>query len=461
VVCADATAAKERLPHVSSCAVSSSGTLKRERGDYGPRNLPGILFAITIFALATHFLYFSHFRNYYATDSPSYITPAFNLIHGTGFAGPDGRPETSRTPGYPLLIVPFLWAGLNLKYLVVLQHMMQVVLTVATAAAAFHIFASRRQTILVGILLAIDLPMLSAANTVLTETLFTVTLTAVLWLLWTGSKSKQSGPLIGWVGTSGLLAGAAVLIRPIGLYFFLPATAYLLLTRKQFRLRSVLTFVVAFSCFPLLWAARNYHQSGFFSASSAGGGEMLCCRAAAVLAINDPGDFNSNLTQRRVQLESTACANLKAIYGKGCDELTHAQKSNYEMRVAEKILLQNPLAFLKVTFRGAAVMLLDGDPSSLQGMTGINPHLGIRLLLAYTVPAVCLAVLGLWRFWGNNRQLFYLCFLTMAYFVVISSGGDSYSRHRVPFAPVYALLIAAGVDYVLTKSRSSASEKLL
>jgi len=178
---------------------------------------------------------------------------------------------------------------------------------------------------------------------------------------------------------------------------------------------------------------------------------MFCCRAAAVLALNDPGDFNSNVIHRRVQLENTTCADLKAIYGKGCDELTLAQKSNYQMHVAEKILLQNPLAFVRLALRGAAVMLLDGDPSTLQGMTGINPHLGIRLLLAYTVPALCLAVLGLWRFWGNNRQLFYLCFLTIAYFVVISSGGDSYSRHRVPIVPIYAILIAAGVDFIFNR----------
>ena len=178
---------------------------------------------------------------------------------------------------------------------------------------------------------------------------------------------------------------------------------------------------------------------------------MFCCRAAAVLAINDPGDFNSNLAQRRMQLESTTCADLQTIYGKGCDGLTLAQKSNYEMRVAKKILLQNPFAFLKLAFRGSAVMLLDGDPSSLQGMTGINPHLGIRLLLIYTGPALCLAALGLWGIWGKNRQLFYLCFLTIAYFLVVSSGGDSYSRHRVPIVPVYAILIAAGVDVIFNR----------
>ena len=413
------------------------------RGSYG-RQASGVLFAIALFALATHFLYFNHFRNHYAPDSASYITPAFNLIHGNGFTGSDGRPETFRTPGYPLLIVPFLWASKDLGYLIIFQHLLQVFVAVATAAAAFRIFRSRRQALIVGILLSIDLPTLESADSILSETFFTITLAAALWLLWSASQ-KPEKPLTGSLFLSGLLAGASVLIRPISLYFFLPVAVYLWLIRRRSRLRAVVGFTTAFAFFPLLWAARNYHETGRFTVTSVGGLEMMCCRAAGVLALDDPGDFNSNLAKRGEELKDAACADLKTIYGKDCAEISVVEKSDFFLPRARSILMQHPIASLRLAFRGAAVMWLDGGPSTLQGISGINPHTGIRLLLFYTAPALCFAFVGLWTLWKHNRQLCYLSLLTIGYFVVMSSGADSYSRHRVPIVPLYVILTTAGI----------------
>jgi hypothetical protein len=455
-MCPDATGTRERFTE-ASWDVAGTSSAKLTTGDGKDRELRGVLFAIALFALATHFLYFNHFHNYYVADSPSYITPALNLIHGNGFTGSDGRPETFRTPGYPLLIIPFLWASQDVEYLVIFQHLLQVFVAVATAAAALRVSRSRRQALIAGILLSIDLPTLESANLVLSETLFTITLAAVLWLLWSGSQIPER-PLTGSLFLCGLLAGASVLIRPISLYFVLPASCYLFLTRKRSRFRTLLAFTAAFACLPLLWATRNYRETGRFTVSSVAGLEMMCCRAAGVLALDDPGDFNSNLAKRRVQLEDAACADLKTIYGRDCADISVTQKSDFFMQRARGILVRHPVAFLRLGVRGAAVMWLDGGPSSLQGFTGINQHSGIRLLLMYTVPALCLAFTGLWTLWKNNRQLCYLLLLTIGYFVVVSSGGDSYSRHRVPIVPLYVILTAAGIDsmlHLLASRRSS------
>src|SRR5215813_12622346 len=421
----DATSAKGSAGNASTEAAVSPGNLPGDSGGRNIKKIQTLVVSIALLALATHFLYFSHFRNFYSSDSSTYITPASNLIHGRGFTGLDGRVETVRTPGYPLLIVPFLLAGADLKYLVILQHLMQVALIVATVIVAFKLSGSGGLALIVGIIFLIDLPMLEAANHILTETFFTVVFASALWLLWTGSMPPE-GRRWNRLLFSGLLAGASVLIRPVALYFFVPAAVYLLLAKG--RLRSVFIFVAAFACFPLLWAARNYHQTGYFTVSSVSGQELLCWRAGGILALEEPGDFNANVAKRCTQLENTVCSELKTQYGKDCSEFSSAQKSAYEMQLARRILAQNPIGYLKLALRGAAVMLLDGGPSSLQGITGINPHVGIRLLLIYTVPALCFALAGLWELWKRNRQLFFLCFLTTAYFVAVSAGGDSYSR---------------------------------
>jgi len=48
-------------------------------------------------------------------------------------------------------------------------------------------------------------------------------------------------------------------------------------------------------------------------------------------------------------------------------------------------------------------------------------------------------------------DFFWLASLTIAYFIVISSGGDGQSRLRVPIMPMYAMLIAGGVAVVLSR----------
>lgn len=94
-------------------------------------------------------------------------------------------------------------------------------------------------------------------------------------------------------------------------------------------------------------------------------------------------------------------------------------------------------------------MMLDGGPASLSGLSGITPSIAIRVLMIYTLPIFCLALVGLQRLWGRNRRLFYLSFLVIAYFVIISSGAEANSRLRVPIEPIYGLLAAVGADDIL------------
>ena len=430
---------------------SSHDSLVDRPGQNNPANMRRVLAFVALLALATHFLYFVHFGNFYVNDSKSYITPASNLLQGHGFTDKDGRPETVRPPGYPLLIAPFLWSGANLKYLVLLQHLLAVLLAVATAAAAFHIFGSRRLALIAGILLAIDLPTLESTNLILSETLFTLTLALFLWLLWTATG--QDEPLTGRLFICGLLGGASVLIRPVSSYLFLPAAAFLLLVMRRFKLATVRTFVCAFAVLPFLWAARNYQETGYFAASPSGGGIMLCCLAGGVLALNEPGDFNTNLNRSAQELENVACAQLRSIYNKDCSELSSFQKEREYMKLGREILLQHPFMYLRLTLRSAAIMMLDGGPNSLEGIAGVDQHRGIRLLLVYTAPALFFAFVGLWSLWSDNRSFFYLSFLTIGYFVAISSMAGSYSRYRVPIVPIYAILTATGINSVLKRRK--------
>src|ERR1700761_4536107 len=55
-------------------------------------------------SLLTQMTYFALDHEHDGADTPSYLTPADNLLHGHGFTNALHQPELLRTPGYPLLL---------------------------------------------------------------------------------------------------------------------------------------------------------------------------------------------------------------------------------------------------------------------------------------------------------------------------------------------------------------------
>lgn len=416
---------------------------------YPIRTTSGNLALIAVLAALTSFLFFLHFRDFYTSDSLSYVVPAANILAGHGFVNSEGYPETTRTPGYPLLIVPFLWARADLKYLIIFQHLLRGLIVLATSAFAFRLTRSRRVALLTGVLLCLDLPLLYETNFIMAEIEFTATLTVALWLLW--KESQELGTPRIRCFAAGLLAGASALIRPVSILLLLPAGTYLLFARRGFKVRAAFSFCLAFVCLPLTWATRNYYETGYFTVSSISGASMLLYRAAGVLAVNDSGEFYANLEKRQTELQTQACADIRSLFGTDCSQVTIPQKLEYYSRLGRRIILARPLAYAKLVLRGDAVMLLGGSLTRLREMTGTGPHVGMILLLSYTFPVLCFAIMGLVTLWKTNRQLFLLVFLVSLYFLAISGGAESDSRFRVPIIPIYALAAATGLDSILRR----------
>ena len=443
----DSTVHQEGASVVPECAEPPPPAAKPRKSQ--ARDVVRSLSLVLIFALATSALYFRVFKDFYNPDSQGYITPAQNLLAGKGFADAAGKPDTLRTPGYPLMIVPFVWGHLDFQYLILFQHLLRAGLILATCGFAWWLTGSRRQSILAGLVFCIDLPFLRFTNYIMTETLFTLVLSALVFLLWLESKDMDRPGLR--CLTCGLLAGGLVMIRPIALFFFIPVAAYLLLIRKSHRLLAAVAFSAAFICIPMLWAARNYHQTGYFTVSSISGYSMIEYRAAGVLAINDPGDFYANLEKRMDELIDSACRDWQDRHGRSCEEMTVPEKSQLFTRYGSRIVLQHPAAYAKLFVRGVGITMLAGSPASLSTLAGMSFNLAARLLLLYTFPAFCFSILGLWIFWRENRAFFWLAALTCVYFVGIAAGAESFARFRVPVMPIYAILIASGIDAAVNR----------
>lgn len=381
------------------------------------------LIFIAALALLTNFTYFACSDNYTFPDSATYVIPAQNLLHGRGFTGELGFPETIRTPVYPLFLIPFLAASKSLAPIVVVQHLMNVGL-----AIAIYLFARRRcnrfVAIVAAIIFAVDTPAIHHANKVLTETLFTV----ILFIVWTRPKA--------------ILSGVLVLLRPLAILYFVVLAFF------QPR-RSVALFTALSLVLPIGWAIRNRIETGVFTLSSIAGVNMLLHRAAGALAMIDAGDFKQDLGERQQELLDDANADLEQMHhADDAMELDPAIRGAYYGKVGRRIALQHPVGLALLIARGALVNLFDSDWEAMMIVSQLDSSLIRFALNAWTHAVTILAIIGVVVMWNRDRPLALMIALTVAYFLLISAGGESEARFRVPVMPQLAIAAAFGVDAI-------------
>lgn len=80
--------------------------------------------------------------DFYYPDSFTYLTPALNLQRGLGFSN-EGDPETIRTPGYPVFLLPFLAMKAPAGAIAATQHLLDALLAVAIYVLARRAGARR------------------------------------------------------------------------------------------------------------------------------------------------------------------------------------------------------------------------------------------------------------------------------------------------------------------------------
>ena len=396
------------------------------------RNSKFDILLVTAAASITNFLYFAlTLPDYLFPDSLTYLVPARNLLHGLGFVDMAGAAETLRTPGYPLLLAAF---GARVVPVIVAQHLMNV----AIAAGIYLVAAPRLGrfvAVTAALLFAIDTPAIHYANKILSETFFTLVLLIVCWQL-----------AVGRWRSAGFLTGVLVLIRPVAIVYFVVVAAYLLLRRV--RARDVVVYALLAVALPLGWALRNRVRTGVFTVSSISGTNLLLFRAGGTLAILDHGDdFDADRQDEAGGLLADADAEIeRTLHIDDADELPHAVRARYYSRFAARVIRQHPVAFAELTLRGLLVNLLDSRWEAMNIVTPLHESIVHVALDAYTAALLVFALIGAFALRRDDLGL--LAILTVAYFVVISAGGESESRFRVPVMPQYAIAAAAGLDVV-------------
>jgi hypothetical protein len=301
-----------------------------------------------------------------------------------------------------------------------------------------------------GVITAVDLPALQAVNSILTETVAAILVGAAVW------QAYRAAGTASWASAfaAGMLAGLSALVRPVAILLGVALAAAVMLTgARHVRVRAATIMLAASLVIPAAWVARNYSQAGVATFSSIGNINLLLYRAAGTLAIRDTGGIDANLVRRQGELSAAACTVAEARFGRPCASVPIALRATVYDDIALPIILGDPVATAWQGARAFVMIVFGGGASMLARIAGISEPAARLIAFAYTVPLALLACLGAAYWWRIDRVAAALMLAVIAYLLVMSLGVEAYSRFRVPFLPLYAVLAGGGMSALATRSR--------
>jgi hypothetical protein len=381
-------------------------------------------------------------------DSAFYTTQARSLVDYGASLDAAGQPETRYTPGYPLFLAALLAAGLNYGGAVAAQHVLWVAIVAASVGLVLRAGGSRATAVGAGLIATLDLPGIQSSISILSETLAAATLIGAVSSTYFAIRADRAAVALRWCAVAGALAGATALVRPVAIALGAPlAIAIVIAADRRWRTASAVVLLVVFSVLPVVWVVRNARQTGVATLSSLAGINLLHFRAAATLAVRDPGGIDANLVRHREQLEARACRQLEEAYGRPCASISWAERSATYSAIAMPIILGDPIASARQAARALAMIVLGGGATLVSELTGSSDAAARLFCLAYTVPLAACFLLGVPYWWRRNRDFAWLVLLVLAYMFGIALGAEAYSRFRVPVIALYAIVCAGGIAW--------------
>ncbi len=422
----------------------------------------GILLLAFLLRAALLLVAAQHLDRAFSPDTQTYIDPALKLL-ASGFYPAD---SAWRTPGYPFFIAFIYWLGGENPFLVILAQVFVSALTVYLTYQFGKKLFPHSVALIGAFLLAISVESITYTFELLTETLFTFFLIAVM-LAWVNAYQQNS---LLWCSISAILMGICVMVRPEAVFFpVLLALAWLF--KKGIKRVRQLGFAGVFLGIYLLtlvpWLVRNNAVLGFPSISTITNYNLLFYNAASLEA------NLRNLSEAEIRLEYLGRV-AKALDEHGWVD-TEANRDRVEGILARQIIFSHPLRYLYIHLKDDLNGLIPDvtGPTEILGVTvggkgtlSVLNHSGILAAIRnyfgpdlwalwLTIPVVLLLgliyLLDLAGVVGVIQQRLWLAgFATLgptAYYLLLP-GAASLPRFRVPAMPYLCLLAAMGVYLV-------------
>jgi hypothetical protein len=397
-------------------------------------------------------------------DSALYEQIALSLLEtgeylapGYGSADTDPMADMIRPPGYPLLIAAVysvfgtgFWGmvGLLLLNLGGSVALFFGVMRMSGRAAHAHGAhdeerGARRAPLHVALILIFDLGLLLFSKEVLTEMVF-----APL-MVWFVVGACGARPMETWARAAlpSVMLGLATLLKPIT--FYLPWVMIPVLRYLGWKWSRIAMFVLIAAGIPFMWQARNVVTHGTFAYTSIAAENLMTGHAAIVLSAAEGLTHAAAIDSVRAKY---------ALLASPDDDFN--TMSDKKSAVAKEVLLDHPFIFVTQMAKGVAYTLFDpgrevwvrtfgaseADPGGLLQTMAKDGIVKSGWMLAKAYPFLVLyvmflcvvyvfAVRGFYRLWHEDRKLFVLLTVLIAYFLVLG-GPLGYARFRLYVLPL-------------------------
>ncbi|MGB4076814.1 MAG: glycosyltransferase family 39 protein [Minisyncoccia bacterium] len=371
-----------------------------------------------------------------------------------GMFSTDGEvPNTIRVPVYPLfLAVVYALTG---SYAFV--PFLQIILVFCTSVLIYF-FAVRLAEKRIAGMLASGFYLLNPstifyAMTVMTETLYIFLLVSFVYVVFSSSHKSIVRFVVG-----GLLLGAIILTRPIGMFLPFVCIPFIVWTLRDMPWKKILirvsVFSLAVSVLVVPWLIRNYMVSGEPKLSSVVSYNFFYLLVPQFLA-EQTGRKRVDI-QKEFVLESgnlTDRQQMDLRYSDHLDHITHPyiisnfpQYVSYHFSTIDDFFLASGLQiFYDVLLRPN---YYDLDHASFPQLQHEDHFFFSFIELERTVVWPLLYMALIYGLWVGRKKPQVVFLITLIYYYAILTGPVGYSRYRVPVEPWIFILAAIGITYL-------------
>jgi len=394
-------------------------------------------------------------RVFHSEDTIEYIEPARSLIQSGRFAA-KGLPEIERTPAYPILFIPGIMLG-GIEFVTIsLQILLSCFSVYLVYKIAVLLFDTHEIGLLCAALYAVEPLSIMYASQLYSETLYATVLLIFLYFLCKYLKNDALSDII----FAAVALAATAYVRPIS-YFLPPLITFALfiwalLRRQQNRkliLHATIFFMISMGLI-VLWQVRNRVDTGYSGFSAISDQNLYFYVGAGILA-------EKNGIKYIDQQKKMGYGDPETYFSQHPEQRTWSQDKIYRYKNREgiRLVVENPLIFLKLGAENAMTTLRETGTADLLDLIKVDQESPVRarLKLIMKLPlfiGLCfywlLAVIGIFSGrWQNGAQLM-LLITVAAYLVLMASvGGVGYSRFRHPVMPIVCVMAGCGLFTIM------------
>ncbi len=415
--------------------------------------------------------------NVIESDALDYVTLAQSLLHGSFSL--NGLPNLTRTPGYPLLLMPAVWSGHVIAFGILENVLLSVFSAWLLARVADELFPGTTVAFWAVLFYCIEPVSFLISTELVTDSLFSALMVLFVWLVVRFLREPSWRTLV----TAALVLGAATYTRPISLYLPLWLAPFFLWFPRQLPVRQRLVKSTAFVGIVAMvlapWFVRNAAVAEYRGFSAIGEIGLYYYSAASIQARLDGKSFAQEVNDMGFLNDDRYFALHPEQRSWPQGKIFHFMRSE-----ARRIIAANWLPYLAIHARGCAVFLFDTVATRILRQVKLYPDqggllgrvvdqgvfrgllwlireyplsgllfllLGIQLLFYYF-----LALIGLRAFPVPVASFFVV---TAAYFVLVSGGPVGNGRYRMPIIPLICLSAGAAVARIRGSSSSTAFDR--